>query len=277
MVQYLRQKNLPAYTFNKGEQERNALNEELERQRQQQQAANPLVPVRRKIIRIEDQVAVLVGGYPDEKTAHQGLETTIKKLPPPQLRVSAGTNAEDVLFVPTEDGLGHKRVSVNPFTTAFVTRNPVAEKKVAVADPLWWKLNQYEKYSLLESKKPLTLLVKQYSGAGGLVQADGSKGFLDKMGPSKNAKFGDALNAAAMQAHELARVLRELNFQAYVLHTSNCSLVTVGELNSLEDPEYKRVTQQLAALQQRFSSGGYDPLKLNPLPVPMSVPRKTNQ
>ena len=62
-----------------------------------------------------------------------------------------------------------------------LSRLNVQEQKVASADPLWWKLNQDEKYSLLESKKQLTLLVKQYAGAGGLVQGNSTKGFLDKL------------------------------------------------------------------------------------------------
>jgi hypothetical protein len=276
LVQYIRgHYHLPAYTFNRGEQERNALNAELERQRQQQQAGNPLIPIRRRVIRIEDQVAVLIGGYPDEYTARRALDT-VRRLPPPELRLNSGRPALDTVFFAGDDGKIQQRETINPFSTAFVTPNPVAGQRPAPPDPLWEKLNQYEGYSLLECKKPLTLLVKQYAGAGGLVQGNSTKGFLDKLW-SSGIKPGDALDAAGQQAHELARVLRELNFQAYVLHTRTNSLVTVGAFDSLEDPEYKRVTQQLAALQQRFNAANHDPFKLNPVPAPMSVPKKTNQ
>jgi len=277
LVQYIRgHYHLAAYTFNRGEQERNALNAELERKRQQQQADNPLVPIRRRVIRIEDQVAVLVGGYADKDSARRALET-VKRLPPPELRLNSGMPALDTVFFAGEDGKTQQRATINPFSTAFVTPNPVGGQKTAPPpDPLWEKLNQYEGYSLLECKKQLTLLVKQYAGAGGLVQGNSTKGFLDKLW-SSGIKPGDALEAAGQQAHELARVLRELNFQAYVLHTRTSSLVTVGAFESLEDPEYKRVTQQLAALQQRFNAANHDPFKLNPVPAPMSVPKKTNQ
>ena len=68
--------------------------------------------------------------------------------------------------------------------------------------------------------------------------------------------------------------MRELNFQSYVLHTTTSSLVTIGGFEGIEDPEYKRVTQQLASLQQRLLSSGNDPFKLNRIPAPMYVPRK---
>lgn len=72
---------------------------------------------------------------------------------------------------------------MNPFNMAFVTRNPVnLPPKTPAVDPQWKLLNEYEEYSLLKTNHSLTLLVKQYAGAGGLVQADTSQGFLAKLG-----------------------------------------------------------------------------------------------
>jgi hypothetical protein len=273
MVLELRNRHkLEAYTFNRGEREREEMNRELTLQAQRQQANNPLLHVRRRIVRIEDQVAVLIGGYRDEKDARQKLDD-IRRLPPPDLHLSSGNPTLDTQFVIGigDEGVSRKRVVVNPFSTAFVTPNPVQlRQKPPPMDPIWETLNRDEPYSLLKCPNRLTVMVKQYVGAGGLVQADSSKGAVEKM--CTGGKQGSALDAASLQAHELARVLRQLNFQAYVLHTRSYSLVTVGGFETLEDAEYKRVLQQLAALQQRFGAEGNDPFKLNPIPAPLTVP-----
>jgi hypothetical protein len=271
--------NMAAYLFNRGEEERRLQNEEFARLEKERHASNPLAPLRKRSIRIDDQVAVLVGGYDKIETARREMDK-IKKWQPPQLHTSSGNPSQDVVFITREDGRSQEREVVNPFSNAFVTKNPIqATQRGPTVDPKWWDLNRNEKYSLLECQKPLTLLVKQYGGATGLVQSTmsqqntESQGFLNKLW--SGARPGEALDAGGKQAHELARVLRDLSFQAYVLHTRGASLVTVGAFNSLEDPEYKRVTQQLAALQQRLgSSPSGDPFKLNPIPAPMTVPRK---
>ena len=270
VLQIRGQYSLPAYVFNHADEERRLQNEEFIRMEEQQKANNPLAPVHRRRVRIEDQVAVLVGGYKDKEEARKALDK-VKKWTPPQLHPRSGNTGRDYVYISRDGGQSQEREQVNPFNMAFVTRNPVnLPPKTPPVDPQWKPLNEYEEYSLLKSNHPLTLLVKQYAGAGGLVQANTSEGFLAKLGAG--AKPGAALNAAGLQAHELARVLRQLNFQAYVLHTRSASLVTVGAFNSLEDDDYKRVTQQLAALQQQLAASG-SAIKLNPFPAPLAVPQ----
>ena len=64
--------------------------------------------------------------------------------------------------------------------------------------------------------------------AGSTIRLRSSLGRLTGLG----GRTGEALGAAGLQAHELARFLRTpqlgLGFEAYVLHTRNKSVVTVG-------------------------------------------------
>ena len=62
----------------------------------------------------------------------------------------------------TEGKLGEERKvikteEINPLKTAFVVPNPtnLDQHTAEKVDPLWWKLNSAEKYSLLQSSKAL--------------------------------------------------------------------------------------------------------------------------
>jgi hypothetical protein len=74
------------------------------------------------------------------------------------------------------------------------------------------------------------------------------------------------LSAAAMQAHETARVLRKLEFDAYVLHTRTSSIVTVGGFDSREDPNIARIQKAITTLK-------ISALDLYTSPLPMEVPK----
>jgi hypothetical protein len=78
-------------------------------------------------------------------------------------------------------------------------------------------------------------------------------------------KSGELLNAGALQAEEIARVLRELKFDAYVLHTRFSSVVTVGGFENKEDP-------QMAQLQRKLGGAKFGPIELFVRPLPMPVP-----
>ncbi len=105
-----------------------------------------------------------------------------------------------------------------------MTRNPTVQQQqelaVRKADPALKEFNADEEYSLLKCPKPYTLLVKEYMGATTIENSSGKGdgGFLGVFGLG-GKKPGEALDAAAKQAHETARALRQLHFDAYVLHT----------------------------------------------------------
>jgi hypothetical protein len=260
------QYNLPAYVFNYADEERKKQKEQLDAA----QAVNSIIPMRRRTIRVEEQCAILVGGYADIDTARRMLDE-IKTWKLPNLQLRSGQSPFDVVGRQGDDGKT-RGTYVNPFSTAFVTRNPsIPAQQVNHYDPGLEKFNAYEDYSLLKCPRPWTLVVKQYAGYK-VVQsaATPSSGFMSKLWGGAN-KPGEALNAAGAQAHELARVLRQLNFESYVLHTRTNSLVTVGAFSSPNDPDMKRVSQMLAALKQRL--GQSDPIQLIPTPIPMEIPK----
>jgi len=283
----LRQKHrLTAYVYNRGDEERKKQEEEWERQK----AAYPGVPLRKKGVRIVDNYAVLVAGWPDFKQASEYLPK-IKELPIPTLTLPGGRLAYDVQAFQNIDPRTGKPAGptlhgrVNPFHSAMVTRNPIAPAQSAARpkfDPFWEKLNAGEEYSLLRSRGKYTLLVKEFAGLR-VFQEPAPPSRTDSVLDSMSSWIGlgskppEMLNAAAADAHELAKFLRDkrFGFKAFVLHMRNASLVTVGEFSSTDDPEMQRTLRQLTSL--RFGSqqdgGGHDPIGLLANPVPVEVPR----
>jgi hypothetical protein len=272
--------NMAAYIFNRGDEERARQREERERLQQMY----PGVPIRRRTVRIQDSCAVLVGPFKDVETANTALGI-IKKLPMPKLELGEGKSAYDLVTALETDPETHKpvlkRKPINPFTQALVVRNPAAPATHAERpkfDPFWKQLNADEEYSLLRCPHPWTLVVKEYYGASSLVGQPRStdSGSMLKMLGLGNQKPGEALGAAAMQAHELARFLRDpkLGFEAYVLHTRDRSIVTVGGFKEYNGADIQRVQRQLSSL--KFSPDGrnvQDPVGLMANPLPMEVPR----
>ena len=103
------------------------------------------------------------------------------------------------------------------------------------------------------------------------------RGFFDKLWSDPD-KVGLALEKSAEQAHELADVLRKLNFDSFVLHMRTGSLVTVGAFDQLDSPEARRVASQLKTLQDRMKHrDGGDIFQLYETPAPMEVPRQAKK
>lgn len=272
LVMELRTKfDLPAYTFNRGKEERAKQDEEMKRRREQQEEflkQRGLVadmPFRMKHVRIEDQYAVLVGGYKDMDAARRALDH-IKKLPPPSKELMDYA----CLGIPNKDKQGDGRIEgayLNPFLRAFVVPNPMVhvEKPKDQPDPMLKEMNSDETYSLYKCPKPWTLAVKEFYGQTTVVQKSVPTQMLEKLlgkgGP-------DGLNAGAMQAHEIAKVLRShMNMDAYVLHTRHGSIVTVGAYDSKDDPRLLQNQRLLANLQMG------PVIKFFAMPLPMEVPK----
>ncbi len=282
LVYQVRSKHhLEAFVFNRADEVRKQEQARVEEFKKN----NPDLPVPRRLrVRVDEQCAVLVGGYKDVDAAHEALDH-IKKLPLPELKLE-GKTPYDVIPVatPDEEKQSDKLtyIKVNPFANAFVTRNPTIPqeaKQQPKFDPFWTVLNADEEYSLLKCPKAWTLVVKEYQGASVIQtrQPGKSSGFLDKLGLG-GSKPGDSLTAAALQAHEVAKLLREpspkgLGLKAYVFHTRYSSIVTVGGFDSLEDKELIRMQNQLSALSFKRKDGGGDPIGLFSRPRPMEIPR----
>lgn len=278
---------LPAYIFNRGEKERRRQNDELQKRRQAQiqalrkEGLPTDIPFRTRKVRIEDQYAVLVGGYPDMDAAARALKD-VKRLPPPK-----SVPPQGVVELKDRDNETAKLQGAagNPFANAFVVRNPTvpASTEKNAPDPFLKELNANESFSLLKCKQPWTLAIKIYQGATVIQPRNAPTGFMEKLFGGKGAQ----LNACEINAHNMAdalrksKELREMGVDAYVLHTRTHSVVTVGAFASKDDPKMAQVQRFLAKWQ--LNRDPKDPngskamapsaLQLLPEPLPMEVPR----
>ncbi len=239
--------NLPAYVFNRTAEERRQEHERVERlkeeRRKQLEAAGlpPDTPVHIKTVRIEDQYAVLVGGYKDDVTARKELDR-IRTLKPSDKYLQTA-------YVPDAKTGKMREEAINPFRGAFVCRNPAVPVEKPKADdgpdPRLKKYNAGEPYSLLKCPKPFTLVVKAYKGVAKVQSQSSSGSVMEKMGMGR--EFGNVLNANANQAHEVAEFLRKFGVEAYVLHTEYNSYVTVGGFDAVDDPRLAQLRQWFLA------------------------------
>lgn len=255
-----RRDNVPAYLFARGEDE----------QRRQESYVNqihqlcPDVPNPRiRRVRIEVEYAVLVGGYPDIDAARRALDG-VKHLKPPE---DERLMDKITRIAPAPGGKGLVEVApVNPFVGAFVVPNPTVPAEKAdrsKADPILRTLNDGRPYNLLNCRHPWTLVIKDFQGAT-VVQSKSSGGIMDWLPFGRGST--DVLAAAGLQAEEVARVLRDMKFEAYVLHTRTSSIVSVGSYDRPDDPQLKQMQRQLANLQ-------LGPIQCFAQPMPMEVPR----
>ncbi len=275
------QYRVQAYIFNRGEELRQEQEKEIAQRRRQKaeylrrQGIDPTnMNLRIPKSRIEEQYAVLVGGFRDMDSARKELER-IKKLPAPK-----SVPTDTILQTNGEETPGQKpkekTTTVNPFGNSFVAHNPtvaVAKEDPTKADPFLKQLNAGEKRSLLKCKQPVTIMVKEFHGAGVIQPQNASSGFMEKL---FGAKPGEQLSAAADNANNLAEALEKCGFnEVYVLHTRTSSVVSVGGFSGPGDPRFEQTRQ---ALLTRFKVATSDSringaMSLIGEPVPMSVPR----
>jgi hypothetical protein len=294
MIQELRSKhNVPAYSFCRSAEERRKQQEYVEQFKQMQrtwleQSGLPSDTKLRgpKTYRIEDQYAVLVGGYKDEDAAFKAAQQ-IRKLPPPPEtlmdQTSRGVLSGDQVN-PTSD----KPMYINPFRSAFPVRNPTVPAEKAVTsdkpDERLKKYNAGESYSLLKNPKPWTLAIRTYHGAAAVKQDYSERPIMQKLLSPSDA--GRLLDANGREAHALAELLRNLDkkymdyplHEAYVLHDEYSSTVTIGGFDGPDDP---RLVQMQRFIMDRLN----DPrsvlsqfqakarIQFFPQPLPMPVPK----
>lgn len=254
---------LPAYIFDRGKEEKLKQQEQIRKIREN---SPPGTKVR--VMRVEEQYAVLVGGYPDMETARKNLDR-IKMLKPSD-KFRETVSVGDL----NRGGQPVQRAYISPFLNAFVAHNPSIPLEKPTDDPLDYsflkKLNGGESYSLLKCRKPVTLLVKSFQGAYVIQPQNKKSTFMDLIG--LGSRSGELLGAGGLQAHALAELLHKMkpSFEAYVLHTRNYSFVSVGGYDGPDDPKLKQMQQMLSRLQL----GGLGPdMQLFAQPLPMQVPQ----
>lgn len=208
-----------------------------------------------------DQIGVLVGGFQTEAEAQKAL-AQLKKWPAPKNELLMDGGA---VVKPGPDGKPLVQTTrLNPYTTAFVVPNPSVPKEAhaqaqrPALDPFIVKLNEGQPYSLLKAKKSWTLGVKSFNSPVEIVNKNSDTSLMKKFGLSKGA---DVLAAGAEQAEELAKAIRAmkgpggqpLNLEAFVLHTRNASLVTVGQFDAPDDPALLATQRLLSGIKTRVT------------------------
>jgi hypothetical protein len=277
------QHGLAAYLFNKGGEEKQKEQQRIAQMRQQQQeflrqmGITEMPKFRVKSTNIQEQYVVLIAG---PRSGWQSMDDAgnalkeVRKMKPPSAKLL------DLAFVrvPTAQGDQVNQVPVNPFLSAFVVHNPTIQRaKEPEADARafpWLKpFNDGMPYSLLKNPKPWTMVVKQFQGAA-VIQTnnDSGSGFLKKIGLGSNST--DVLSASAAQAVEMAKFLRQLKFEAYVLHTPYKSLVCVGGFENQNDPNMAQVHRSLSVTMGGMKvNGPAVDLSVFAQPMPLEVPR----
>lgn len=255
-----------------------------DRKRQENKQFLEELKQRGRKIRIPEEYAVMVGNYRDMYEARRAL-TQLKKMKPPQ-SVPLGKyfifDAQHAKNSLKQKGqIEYQHADNNPFVTAFVCPNPLTKQGTAApvrtaaadSDTDTHQLNQSELYSLLRCNKPWTLVVKVYPRTGMLGNEKPSvlapEGlFRSAFGPKPGVKEKDATELARQLATALRRPDKGLD--AYVYHTRNSSMVTVGGFNSPSDPELMKYQRLLSGMKLLVQG---ETIELMAQPTPMPVPR----
>jgi hypothetical protein len=284
---------LPAYLYVKGRKERAEEEERVQKMRQQydemvmqlrsQNPENRVSPFRAaRFAKIEEEFAVLISdakGFKDMDCARDFLPK-LRKLPAPPKEFSCWIELGDL--DPTGKKMSPKGNGyLNPFMTAMVVRNPTIphEKQEAdpgIADELLKKLNANETLSVLRCSKPYTLVVKVYQGPAFLKPPE-APSLIHRVGETLGIveKNPESLDVQALKARELADFLRKMkpSFESYVMHEQRCSIVTVGQFDSLDDPNLLACQRSLAGFQLKNGQNGQVIEQLTTQPVPMKIPK----
>lgn len=243
LVYELRKKNIPAYVY------------------EQKEEILPLSTinrggksVRREVRAKDHRICVVAGNYQSaEDTLAQKTMNWIKAFNPKEL-------SDHAVFHPTPG-----RPSV--LSGAFLTINPmlspdeIAQRKI---DPLLLQLNAGRKYSLLANPEKYTLVVASFRGKAQLVSKLSDNDF----------EIGKSLDEAGRNAEILCHALRERNlhrgrqYDAYVWHERDRSLVCVGGFVSNQDPTVPRTYELFAECRQKHPQTQLDVIMPQSLLVP---------
>ncbi len=269
LVLELRNKHhLQAYIFNLNADKRK---QEMLEDEQHYKETHPGMPYRPRRSKIEDQWAVLVGGYRDIEAARAVLPS-IRKLPMPDLKLPNGKVPFDTIIAGSADGQGKViRETVSPYLNAMCVPNPSIphDPNRKKYDKFWETLNANEEFSLLRCKKAWTFAIKEYRGMSTLQPSTKatSGGFMDSLSWFGGKKEGQALDASAAEAHRLAETLKKLNFEVYVFHTRTSSIVTVGSFDNPNDAEAQRVRAAIYDVPRKTAGRVGRRQKAGPVPT----------
>lgn len=233
----------------------------------------------KKVLVLEDW-AVLVGNYATFDKAADDLKRIKQVEKPrnldifPHLQQYTNPLAETRKPGKVTEAQQLQDTRIETFRRAFVAPNPLAPR-AAVArgnddQQTLQAWNESEKYSLLRNPGTFSLVVMEFR-APVEVQDDSPSVFDQKNMAAFRSPYAPD-HRHLEHAVALARQLRDqLNdngkgYEAFLLHTKNATLVTVGSFKSADDPEMQKVVRALAGL----NVGGIQLLRT---PYPCQVPR----
>jgi hypothetical protein len=294
---------LNAYVFNYGAEEKRQEYERVQKLKQEYETAlksipgkSQIMPPRIRAVKIDEHTGVLLANsYKSRDEALAALQKLRKlKLEEIDKGFTKRVKLDAVVAIMEQKDQQAKNglrvgaaeiVLQNPFNRAFPVRNPaMSDEQVAAAEPidlrLLQTLNAQEPLSLLQVKKPFTLVIKQFNTQQVVVRSKKEEdGFADsfKKGlylDGRGTKEKEYTDHAAVHAHSLAEAFRKSGLaETYVLHTKYCSFVTVGGYDSLDERVDPRLKQMQDFLESRFQMNAYQSIGLLPRPAPMAVPR----
>lgn len=215
----------------------------------------PRMKVPKPLHPVQEQWAVMIGGFPTAETARKALDQ-VRKLPPPK-----DTRLLEQAFIapPAEKGAPQppaQTAYLNPYASAMVVPNPTgkaATEDRSKLEPFVVELNKDVPNGLLAVRKPWTLMVKSFSTPTRLVGKDGGGGNIFDRATGAFAKKHNYLDLTAAQATQLCEALRHKDMkpaplEAFVLHHRTGSIVTVGQFDAPDDPELLKLQTTLRGM-----------------------------
>jgi len=218
----------------------------------------PTVKVPRPYQETPEQWVVFVGGFKTMEDARANLPT-LKKWPAPKDVSLMDTGLIGGEQTDPRTGKSEYKASansLNPYPSSMVVPNPAATRasleEKAKLEPFVVKLNEGVENSLLAVKKPWTLAVKSYTMPTTRASAEGDGRSVFDM-KKKGTTALDRIRAIEVESEALARALRDKGmkphpFEAFVLHHTHGSIVTVGQFDSPDDPDLLKLQQELLGL-----------------------------
>lgn len=298
---------LLAYVFSMNEadavQERERLKQEQLKMIGSDKVAESQERQRLKTVRVVKEYSVFVGNFTDmEKARYESVR--IKEFPPPdsipeygihlynepKSRASEEATDGDLASLfrlkrPTgsEQGKRLNQTRGNPYRQAFVVRNPLLTRQHAGTvtqinpnapvpfDPSWKELNEKEKHSIFTCPKKWTLVVAKFTPPSE-VQSSMTRSVVQMGFRSSNDDLGKGLETAAETARQVAELLRDggKGYDAYVFHTRQYSIVTVGAFEHRYDPNMEQAWSILKNFAENQKSGPFS--LLQKVPQPMQIP-----
>ena len=309
LAEELRQKHrFPSYVFSLNEADARRDREQLRQWQLQNIGSDKIAESneqqRLRTIRIVKEYSVFIGNYPDMERARLAVER-MRELPPPTSIPSFGVHLYQAPKERTSGdsdnpygifgGSGNKSVEGkkmndtqgNPFRQAFVVRNPLHKREVVVRqnntpantfDPSWKELNEKEKYSIFSCPKNWTLVVAQFNPPAQIESTVRSNVVQMGLNPLPS-DLGQGLERAAETARQFAEILRDggKGYDAYVFHTRQFSVVSVGAFDSPDDPGLEQAATILRNFAYEHRGNKSSPFcLLMPTPMKMQVPGRSS-